>query len=460
MPRHFIVAGFDFGTSYSKVVLREQNTGRSVAVRFNNYPDGLLPSLVGFDGINLLPPLEKTTCYQIPYLKMLAAHVAAGTPLSEAPVRLSPAALACAGTSGSAFIRDLLAFYFAHVIAGVRHFIATASPWRDFNFTLGNTEDHLVYQMAVPTGLMAADGRTELFFREALIAGHELCAHADPMLTRPIPAAAWSEHVKTVKSLSSDAMRSRYQWQCLIYPEVAAAVQTIFRSRNARDGLYITMDVGAGTVDINAFLRNSGQHQAPQANPPYDRRLDYYAASVEPLGVHNLRDPHHAVTLRNVEELAKDVKQVVWALYHRALRYQPNHGTQPGHRTWDRATFLLFGGGAMHGVYPQAFCAGLAEGGINEPQLTRLSSPDQLDYPSGTDAGRFFVAYGMSFPKYNLDTVRLPEELKTFNELVHPDQNDPAPTPEPGPGCCRAQISDGYCGRTVVPGEYYCWNHL
>jgi len=40
-------------------------------------------------------------------------------------------------------------------------------------------------------------------------------------------------------------LEDRFQWQCLIYPEVAGAVQTVFRSPNASNGLYVTMDVGA-----------------------------------------------------------------------------------------------------------------------------------------------------------------------------------------------------------------------
>jgi hypothetical protein len=455
MPRYFIVAGFDFGTSFSKVVLREQNTGNSVVVRFNGRPDGLLPSVVGYDGTNFLPPSEHTECYQIPYLKMLAAHVATGTALSDAPIRLSHAALARAGANGNAFIRELLAFYFAHVFAAVRHFINIASPWEDFNFTPGNTEDHLIFQMAVPTGLLASDGKAEQFFREALVLGHELSGHADPMLATPTPASKWSEYVKGVDPLSSDTMRRRYQWQCLIYPEVAAAVQTIFRSRNARDGLYITMDAGAGTVDMNAFRRNTGQHLPAYANAPHNNLLDYYAASVEPLGVHNLDDPHHAVNLLSADDLAKDVKQAIWALYLRALKFQPNHGNQAGQRTWDRATLLLFGGGALHWIYPQAFCRGLAEGGINDPQITRLPIPDHLDSPPETDVGRFFVAYGMSFPRFNLDEVRLPHELRTFNQLFPPEPEG-TDQPEPIDGMCRASG----CTHRAMPGEFYCYDHI
>src|ERR1035437_9154890 len=61
-----------------------------------------------------------------------------------------------------------LAFYFSHVIAGVQQFIRSKSPWKDFNFDAGNNEDYLIFQMAVPTGLLATDGKTEKLFREAV----------------------------------------------------------------------------------------------------------------------------------------------------------------------------------------------------------------------------------------------------------------------------------------------------
>ncbi len=112
---------------------------------------------------------------------MLAAHVSTGRLLDNCPVRVPPSILDMASGDGRVLIRDLLAFYFAHVIAGVRHFIRAESPWRDFNFAPGNTDDHLIFQMAVPAGLLASHGKTEEAFREALILGHELSGHADAL---------------------------------------------------------------------------------------------------------------------------------------------------------------------------------------------------------------------------------------------------------------------------------------
>jgi hypothetical protein len=416
MPRHFIIAGFDYGTSYSKVVLREQNTGRSVVVKFNGFPDGLLPSLIGFDGRNLLPPSLNHHSSQIPYLKMLAAHAAFGTPVSSLPFRFPTPIQNLINDHGLALIRDLISFYFAHVIAGVRHFIKTASPWDDFDFTPGNAQDYLIFQMAVPTGLLADGGRAEKLFREALIVANELYADIDPKLTTSIPLNVWADRTNAVPLPLLAEGQDKYKWQCTIYPEVAAAVQTVFRLDSAPDDArFIIMDVGAGTVDLNVFYRNRR-----------GRRVDYYAALVEPLGAHHLTDEFNAIQSLGMNELKAKLRIAVANLFRRAVQYQPNHGAVHGHRTWDRAHFFISGGGAHLPTYRRSFTDGLRDVGIHLPTLLNLPAPLHFETPPETEFGRFAVAYGMSFFKPNLDRVKLPHELYTFAQLYPPTDGPPA----------------------------------
>ena len=84
MARHLIVAGIDFGTSFTKVVLRDNNTSGSTArvATFPGHSDGLLPSLLGIKGESLVPSEARDFRSPIPYLKMVAAHVADGTRLA------------------------------------------------------------------------------------------------------------------------------------------------------------------------------------------------------------------------------------------------------------------------------------------------------------------------------------------------------------------------------------------
>src|SRR6476646_6582109 len=106
-----------------------------------------------------------------------------------------------------------------------------------------------------------------------------------------------------------------------------------FRSPNAIDGLFITMDVGAGTVDMNAFRRCGAI-----------RNCSYYAALICPLGVQIVSDPDGVTVTQEREELMEDLRSQQRQLFRRAQKYQKNHGT-PGNRTWVDSTQFMFGGG-------------------------------------------------------------------------------------------------------------------
>jgi hypothetical protein len=427
MPRYLLVAGVDFGTSFTKVVLRDNNTPgqNAVVVTFPGHADGLLPSLVGISRGCLMPPAALGESAKVPYLKMLAAHVANGESLDATHVRI-PAALDALRRSrpDDELARELLAFYFAHVLAATEDFIRARSPWSDFDFTTGNQNDFLIYQLAVPTGLLADNGATERLFRDAFMAAHELRRDMDATMRAVTPQQFWSEQVAKVFAGDRSALEARFEWQCLLYPEVAAAVQTVFRTPNARDGLYITMDVGAGTVDLNAFRRVGGHPNQRGNGGNAQRRLDYYSAIVCPLGVQNLNDPHRAVERRVENELMEELRTNLHALYLRAKQYQPNNGA-PGMRTWDHASLFIFGGGSHHHGYRHNFSAGLNHAGIHEPQVHNLPSAQDLNRPRGVEFGRFAVAYGLSFFRPSLDQVRLPHELAPFLELYPEPENEP-----------------------------------
>lgn len=419
MPRYLLVAGVDFGTSFTKVVLRDNNTpgSNALVVQYPGYADGLLPSIVGIGRDCLMPPGVPGESAKVPYLKMLAAHVANGEALDRTAVRI-PHALGAMRhlRPDNELVRELLAFYFAHVMAATEEFIRSRSPWRDFDFSPGSQTDFLIYQLAVPTGLLNDEGAAERLFRDAFIAAHELRAVMSSTMCAAMSRQEWSEQVAKVFASERAGLETRFQWQCLLYPEVAAAVQTVFRTPNARDGLYITMDVGAGTVDLNAFLRFTGHASHRERGGNAARRLDYYSAIVCPLGVQNLNDPHGAVRRRGENELMEELRRYLHALYVRAKVHQPNFGPL-GQRTWDRSSLFIFGGGSHHRGYRQNFSAGLHHAGIHQPQVFNLPAAQDLTRPRNVEFGRFAVAYGLSFFRPSLDQVRLPHELVPFREL-------------------------------------------
>lgn len=420
MPRYLLVAGVDFGTSFTKVVIRDNSTTGSAAlvVTFPLHETGLLPSLVGLQDDNLLPPAFLGESSRVPYLKMLAAHAAAGQNLDRLPIRIPLAMAAMRKTRLDLhLIRELLAYYFAYVMAGTENYVRNESPWKDFNFTPGNGEDFLVFQLAVPSGLLDDRGSTEKLFRDAFIAAHELKDRIDPSRSMPTSHPEWAALVESIFSQDRSGLEAKYQWQCLLYPEVAAAVQTVLRSPNALDGLYITMDVGAGTVDLNTFRRFTGHKKSSQPAQRTVRNLDYYSAMVCPLGVQQLDDPHQAVRQMSEAHLMRELRANLRTLFQRAQKYQPNLNHVAGQRTWDRSILYIFGGGSHHPGYKAHFEQAMSEAGIDNPKIFPLPKPSDIKLPERGDFGRFAVAYGLSYFRPNLDTVRLPHELKMFDEI-------------------------------------------
>jgi len=309
--KHLFVAGFDFGTSYSKVVLRDQLTGETKVVTFGPECVGLLPSHLVVHNDNLYGPLDGVVGDIISYPKLIAADIAEGgdrfKTIYSGRFKGFQERVGINNPKDAADV--MLIRYFFTIIRGIRDFIGRDRDWSDSDAKL----DPLMVQLAVPSGLMAErDGPLEEMMVKALRAAHYL-AHQQS----DAPVLADLLRVKgELKGMSRQALEVLDKC-CVIYPEVAAGVQAILRSRGTPNGKYITMDVGAGTVDLNAFYRHSSG-------------LDYWSCEVVPLGFARLKidDPilpgdNNDATFDPLSEsvLMSELRQAVSALMKQAFRY-------------------------------------------------------------------------------------------------------------------------------------------
>ncbi|MEK7950447.1 hypothetical protein [Luteolibacter soli] len=420
----FFVAGFDFGTSYSKVVLRDQFTGVAKVVTFGKSASGLLPSLVRVGDSQVAGPggLEQKGIL-LSYPKLIAADAASGkcdfSSLYGDSLKDVLTQLRAKDVKGAAHL--LLTRYFLSVLDGIHDSIAGDEDWKGFN----PEADPLVVQIAVPTGLMSdGDKSVDKLMQGAL-------ASATLMRNKPSqssPVSTVDELWAATKQLGklSPADREALDTRCITYPEVAAGVQTVLRSRNTPDGKYITLDVGAGTVDINAFLRRSRDRD--EDNPG----LDYWACEVEPLGFARLNlgktrtnVEFHETTVNPLPEplLLARLGETIGRLMGNAFRFQPHATTGSGPSPWRGETYAYaWGGGAAHQPYLDQFRSSLNALRLNIPNVNLLPSPgDHFTLPADLEGnfGRLAVAYGLSYHQANLEAVRLPHQIKSFEEL-HP----------------------------------------
>ena len=432
---HFFVAGFDFGTSYSKVVLRDQLTKLGKAVTFGRDGEGLFPSFVWCDGKTIGSPVGETFGERVPYLKLLAADSAMGRQdykaLYNTALKVTPPA------------NLMLTGFFAAVISGILEFIANDSEWNDFVFG----QDVLVIQLAVPTGMMERrDNNLEQLMKGALKTACFLVEKrgvSSEHLTLETIRAAWDR-------ANSSPQTSRLDQLCGIYPEVAAGVQTVLRSRSLQDGKYITMDVGAGTVDLNVFSYFRAIAGAP-------RKLNYWSCQVEPLGCSRLPSLHedagsHERTSGTLTspQVQSGIGKAINKLMSKAFQYQPRQIVGNGGDPWSRTTqCYVFGGGARNQLYIDELWNRLQDLKIGISALYWLPQPSEgFELPDDVDQfGRFAVAYGLSFHAANLEEVRLPSELQTFRE-AYPDAWKPSKPARYTPCTCYSNPDCIRCGGT------------
>jgi hypothetical protein len=147
MPNRLLVAGIDFGTSLTKVVIRDNNTPGMHAIVVTNaqFPDGLIASVIGISADGLSLPPAHAEGEPISYPKMLAGHIASGAPLADCPFAVPQLLNDHAARIGDdrRLVRAVMAFYFAWLMRTIENFIrGDDSPWQDFQFEPPNQSDN------------------------------------------------------------------------------------------------------------------------------------------------------------------------------------------------------------------------------------------------------------------------------------------------------------------------------
>lgn len=419
------VAGFDFGTSYSKVVLRDQFSGVAKVVTFGEQRDGLFPSYLRVAQEKIGGPggLEKDGLL-LSYPKLITADAASGEKnFAGLYGDKLPETLKLLGVKDFKTASELLLIrYFLSVLDSIHDFIGADEEWQSFD----SDRDPLVVQLAVPTGLMSdRDKSVDELMQESLAAATVICRKGRTP-THCSTVRELSAGIDQLRALSASA-REALNTRCITYPEVAAGVQTVLRSKNTPDGKYITLDVGAGTVDINAFHRRSrGRHSQAQDSPS----LDYWACEVAPLGFARLelrkddtrKRSSHETSVNPLKEadLLRQLGLAVNRLMGNAFRFQPYASQGDGPSPWLGETYAYaWGGGSSHIPYLDQFLASLKNCKLGVEVVSLLPSPgDHFPLPADLmgNFGRLAVAYGLSYHHANLDAIRLPDQLIPYRK--------------------------------------------
>jgi hypothetical protein len=458
--------GIDFGTSFTKVCVRDTARETSWIVRFDNSQSlegALLPTKIGIshDG-SILTGLTQSEWEQQPtdqyttidFIKMRLANCylridKEGWQFPSLPEQ----PMTGVDLTSAEVIENLCAYYLSSIISRSKDWIMEHN--KDL---VRNQEINWSVNIGVP--VQYADSGAIAGFQNVLCLSWLLSeAHLIQMSVNQLDTQ--------LNSLRQN-LANNSDLPCFAIPEVAAAVYSYTTSRQAETGTYVFFDIGGGTVE-GASFRFWREDDMP--------KVDFYVGTVEPLGVHaivkhiaekmeltDVESEIEAFLIQNNKYLRNDIdtysKELSlqlssalgdfvanrWRISERAINEelqtnldeekqrllhfmlkQQNIHQQVGkvimqtkakipeyYRTSVSAPIFVGGGGSAIEFYQtsildtrEAFdqhCAGI-------PPYHARSFPipaDLKDRTSQQQFHRFSVAYGLSIPEYEMPEVKLP----------------------------------------------------
>lgn len=459
--------GLDFGTAFTKCVVRRNNLDAFIVPFETN--DGLLPSEVLVTGTSIWLPGDtpkEAAPKRILHLKMALAE-ATCSELGDSWVQeFRRQTGASNDEKTAAVVENLTAYFLARAISKARDFIRQHTP--NFGEVQG---DRLSANMAIPIA-------------------HEEEIAVEAAFQRCLRKAWLLKDAPRFQDLTYSAIESILEQQherlhadlgCYIYPEVSANVQSYIKSRAGTDGLYLFVDIGAGTVDLSAFV-----YYTEQSN---EKPISYLAAGVLPLGASQIEmrasaratqhtlgvleaagvpSPDAAVLQSGLQELLRQAKERLKRIDHalyaeiesarrsieselfengaktlnsarlKLVQDAEGRNRAEGHRQWRTLKLLVGGGGAGEALYRRGVNKWFNKTCQFSPPQAQIPVPTDLTWPvtipsasQATGFRRFAVAYGLSFDRATLEDHRFPKDVRRIHrQPVPPPQAQLAPSKE------------------------------
>lgn len=256
-PPLYVSLGVDFGTRYTKIAWRDVVTEEAGIIGFGSGSTRrrMIPSWVAVDENGVLMICGDSIPEGATRVNFLKMHLS-GTPLTPMPPAVrdeiqDPAAVLCA-------------FFLARVMCHARE--AFASNHRHL------TKDRPTEwfpRVGMPTAQFASPLRHR--FEDIARTAWTLSRAMETREVERTPTLKeLDESLSTITAAADDDAR-----EMEAYPEIGASVLAFLSGPSAVPGVYIYFDIGGGTLDGVAFRYD---------NVGGDRRVEYLAAQVEPLG--------------------------------------------------------------------------------------------------------------------------------------------------------------------------------
>ena len=465
-PAYIAQVGLDFGTAFSKCVVRDIGSG-TARVLENSSLDGspfLFRSVIGFrDQILFLNPPDEDE--GLPFAKMLLTALARRHPAGGA-LLLWRDYLSClpSGMSEIEGVTLAAAWLLASILRSARALAGQMMP--GFG---AQSDDYFFVNLCVPVDDMQ-EHNVIVAFRNALDLAWRM-SESDDLPSRATLAQLRS-FVASLPHTSVDGFSD-------LYPEVGANVQAFLKSGFARGhwGIpFFMTDVGAGTVDQSFFILS-----------PDLGRLTFLSAMVRPLGsseidtrcvaeFYNTDSGTYQARLAEVRAhkegrarlprtLEKQFSEAIGSLHEEVTHmsqqcinaglYARNQEEKLKPTQFKDSVVMNAGGGMRDEPYRNGVLSSFNKHWRMRPDMIELPKPNDLLTAAGRALPddwfrRLTVAYGLSFQKHDLHQITLPDAVLPLSKIS--DQSSSNVDQGHIPGRCRS------CGKMAIPGDDYCYN--
>lgn len=418
---YYIQIGLDFGTSFSKCVIRDVGFDRAQVYlppkSANDELPFLMPTTLRLHGTKLSRAPLNGSFYGRGYLPFIKMALASSVQGKHQAACLTPYRKACEknGWALNEFIMAGAVFYLAKSFEEISDFIS-----KEFSDFGKMAEDQQFVNVSIPI-FKERNCNIERAFNRAIKIAWEVRKSL-----RGQTGIDVEDLLQLVRDNSAAKDKTVEEGAPFLYPEVSAGLQVYARSNSFPHSIYIFSDAGAGTVDQAVFTYHKNG-------------FSFLGALVSPLGSSQIEAEGALQSEYSLEELR--IMKESGDFSDNALREARN---LVGRRLEKQSTTLiadtrdyklylkdqiqkaslLFSGGG-HCADPYEFSVrGVFNGPLfsKKVHMRNIGMPDihDLEFPWNADrdlwVNRLHVAYGLSLPDYELKKVKLPDEISDTNK--------------------------------------------
>ncbi len=231
-----------------------------------------------------------------------------------------------------------------------------------------------------------------------------------------------------MQHLTRRLQKQEKDFDCFAYSEIGAEVASIILSRTTEEGLYVFVDIGAGTVDASVFRfwRDGGETK----RPPYAAEVfKNGAAQLEIRASQNsafssselkeIKEKFESLTKSEREQCSNEIESLILASEEIKVEtikilekvFREAYEKERNLDRWKDLKLILGGGGSKLKCYKDAANQAFSLKNSKKPTLPETSilpKPDDFQMSGLPEAEfhRFAVAYGLSY-----EIVKLPEMI-------------------------------------------------